>query len=284
MDGTAPGLLRAVGLLADGPVPWGRSVPASGPGVFVVELSAPRTTAPIELTRIGKWLERVETLRLDGARPSSRALAARIAAFWLPSQAVLYVGATPTSIPSRVRALRETPLGERRPHPGGHWLHVLKGLEHTRIWWAATDAVEEYEDALLGAFGEGVSASERAALPDSDVVLPFANLRTPTGVRKRTGLSGSILTEPAAPTPADARRPRSDGDAEGAHGEPPTRRSRSAPLGVQSAPKANPAQHSTERLQAHGRRRGTPPRRVADARRGPAARGHRADPGGQGAR
>jgi len=97
---------------------------------------------------------------------------ARIAAFWLPSQAVLYVGATPTSIPSRVRALRETPLGERRPHSGGHWLHVLKGLEHTRIWWAATDAVEEYEDALLGAFGEGVSATERAALPDSDVVLP----------------------------------------------------------------------------------------------------------------
>ena len=249
MDGTAPGLLRAVGLLADGPVPWGRSVPASGPGVFVVELSAPRTTAPIELTRIGKWLERVETLQLDGARPSSSALAARIAAFWLPSQAVLYVGATPTSIPSRVRALRETPLGERRPHPGGHWLHVLKGLEHTRIWWAATDAVEEYEDALLGACGEGVSASERAALPDSDVVLPFANLRTPTGVRKRTGLSGSILAEPAAPTPPTHVVHVPDGDAEGAHGEPPARRSRSTAARRPVAPKADTAQRSTERLQ-----------------------------------
>ena len=284
MDGTAPGLLRAVGLLADGPVPWGRSVPASGPGVFVVELSAPRTTAPIELTRIGKWLERVETLRLDGARPSSRALAARIAAFWLPSQAVLYVGATPTSIPSRVRALRETPLGERRPHPGGHWLHVLKGLEHTRIWWAATDAVEEYEDALLGAFGEGVSATERAALPDLDVVLPFANLRTPTGVRKRTGLSGSILTEPAAPTPPTHVVHVPDGDAEGAHGEPPARRSRSTAARRPVAPKADPAQRSDRTAAGHGRGRGTPPRRVADARRGPAARGHRADPVRKGAR
>ena len=249
MDGTAPGLLRAVGLLADGPVPWGRQVPASGPGVFVVELSAPRTVAPIELTRIGKWLERVETLRLDGARPSSRALAARLGAFWLPSQVVLYVGATSTSIPSRVRALRETPLGDRRPHPGGHWLHALKGIEHTRIWWASTDAVEEYEDALLGAFGEGVSASERAALPDTDVVLPFANLRTPTGVRKRTGLSGSILAEPVTPAPPTHFVQVPDGDAEGAHGEPPARRARSTPARRPVAPKAEPAQRPTERLQ-----------------------------------
>ena len=249
MDGTAPGLLRAVGLLADGPVPWGRPMPASGPGVFVVELSAPRATAPIELTKVGKWLEHVETLRLDGARPSSRALAARLAAFWLPSQAVLYVGAAPSSIPSRIRALRETPLGDRRPHSGGNWLHVLSGLERTRIWWAATDAVEEYEDALLGAFGEGVPATERAALPDTDVVLPFANLRTPTGVRKRTGLSGSVLAETAVPTPPMHVVEVPDGDAEGARGEPPARRARPAQARRAVAPKPEPAQRPTERLQ-----------------------------------
>ena len=249
MDGTAPGLLRAVGLLADGPVPWGRPVPASGPGVFVVELSTPRATAPIELIRVGKWLEHVETLRMDGARPSSRSLAARLAAFWLPSQAVLYVGATPSSIPTRVKALRETALGDRRPHPGGHWLHVLSGLERTRIWWAATDAVEEYEDALLGAFGDGVSATERAALPDSDVVLPFANLRTPTGVRKRTGLSGSILADTAAPAPPTHVVQVPDGDAEGARGEPPAKRSKAAPARRPVAPRVEPAQRPTERLQ-----------------------------------
>jgi transcription elongation factor GreA len=223
MDPSAPGLLRGVGLLADGPVPWGRPVPASGPGIFLVELPAPLATAPIELTRVGKWLERIDTLRLDGERPTSRALAARLAAFWLPSQVVLYVGATPTSIASRVRALRETELGERRPHPGGHWLHVLTVLDRARVWWAATDAVEEYEDALLAAFGDGVSAVERAALPDHDVVLPFANLRTPTGTRKQTGLTGSIRAEPVTASPPTHIVELPDGDADGARGERPAR-------------------------------------------------------------
>src|SRR6185503_18640753 len=87
---TAPGLLRSVGLLADGPAVWGRQLPAGGPGVFVIELPSPPATAPIELTRIGKWLERVPTLRLDGSEPTSRAVAARIAAFWIPSATVMY--------------------------------------------------------------------------------------------------------------------------------------------------------------------------------------------------
>jgi transcription elongation factor GreA len=228
MDPSAPGLLRTVGLLADGPVPWGRPIPASGAGVFLVELPSPRASAPIELTRVGKWLERLDTLRLDGERPTSRVLAARLAAFWLPSQVVLYVGATPTSIANRVRAIRETPLGERRPHPGGHWLHVLTGLERSRIWWAATNAVEEYEDALLSAFGEVVPLAEQAALPDTDVVLPFANLRTPTGARKRTGLTGSLRAEPATVAPPTHVVELPDGDADGARGEPPARKPRAA--------------------------------------------------------
>ena len=228
-DRSAPGLLRAVGLLPDGPVPWGRRIPTAGPGVFLVELPAPIPAAPIELTRVGKWIERVESMRLDDARPTSRQLASRLAAFWLPDQVVLYIGATPASIGGRVKALRETILGDRRPHSGGHWLHVLRGLETTRIWWASTDAVEEYEDALLGAFGEGVTEAERSALPDSEVVLPFANLRTPTGARKRTGLRGALLAEPVTAAPATRVVELPDGDAEGARGEPPARRPATAP-------------------------------------------------------
>jgi transcription elongation factor GreA len=257
MDPSAPGLLRAVGLLADGPVPWGRPVPAGRPGVFLVELPAPLPSAPLELTRVGKWLERVDSLRLDGARPTSRALAARLAAFWLPSQVVLYVGATPSSIGNRVRALRETPLGERRPHPGGHWLQALSGLERARIWWAPTDAVEEYEDALLTAFAEGVTAAERAALPDAEVVLPFANLRTPTGARKQTGVTGSIRAEPVVATPPTRVVQLPDGDADGAHGEPPTRRTRAAPrpsassrrTGAAVAPKVEAGGRTVEQVQ-----------------------------------
>src|SRR4029079_18473336 len=112
-------LLRGVGLLAGGPVVWGRPVPARRAGVFVVELSEPRATAPIELTRVGKWLERVPDLRLDGVHPTSRALAARIAAFWLPSARVLYVGSTNGSIGGRGRARSRTGLGQPPPPSGG---------------------------------------------------------------------------------------------------------------------------------------------------------------------
>ena len=253
MDRSAPGLLRAVGLLADGPVPWGRPVPAARSGVFLVELPAPVATAPIELTRVGKWLERVDSLRLDGERPTSRALAARLAAFWLASQVVLYVGATPNSIANRVRALRDTPLGERRPHSGGHWLQTLTGLERARIWWAATDAIEEYEDALLTAFADGVAAAERSVLPDTEVVLPFANLRTPTGARKRTGLTGSIRADPVTVALPTRVVQLPEGDADGARGEPPARKSRAAPKAASSrrtvAPKVDAAGRDMEQLQ-----------------------------------
>jgi len=219
---SAPGLLREVGLLPDGPLPWGRPVPGRSPGVFVVELPEPLPTAPIELTRVGKWLEHVPGLLMDGARPTSRALVTRLASFWLPSQTVLYVGATAATISGRLAAMGRTTLGDRRPYAGGHWLMTLRALPSARMWWAATEAIEEYEDALLAAFAATVPAPERAALRDPEVVLPFANLRRPTGERKASGLSGSLLpdpVEPAAPPTRVVVLP--DGDAEGARGEPP---------------------------------------------------------------
>jgi transcription elongation factor GreA len=217
-------LLRDVGLLPDGPVVWGRPVPARGAGVFVLELPAPRAHAPLELTRVGKWLERVPELQLDGRHPTSRALAARLDAFWIPSARVVFVGSTDGSIGGRIEAIRNTVLGERRPHPGGHWLHALSGLDGARVWWAQTDAAEEYEDALLSAFAETVPAAERDALPDRDVVLPWANLRTATGERKRTGLANSLqAADPVRRVPAGRVTEVPPGAAEGAGSFPASR-------------------------------------------------------------
>ena len=222
-DRTASGLLRTVGLLPDGPVVWGRSLPPAGAGVFIVELAEPRAAAPLELSRVGKWLEHVEGLRLDGERPTSRALAARLAAFWLPSAPVIYIGSTGTAISRRVASIVATRLGDRRPNSGGHWLHALAMPPGTRVWWTATKAVEEYEDALFTAFADGVPAAERAALHDQATVLPWANLRRPTGERKQTGLTGSLIPEPiAAPTPPTRVVQLPDGDADGVDGQPQT--------------------------------------------------------------
>lgn len=223
----ASGLFREVGLLPDGPVVWGRPVPARTAGVFVVELTAPLPRAPIELTRVGKWVERVPTLTLDGERPTSKAVATRMAGFWLPSQVVLYVGATTTSIGGRIAALQGTALGDRRPNPGGHWLHAFQPSVSMRVWWAGTDAPEEYEDALLGAFAAGVPSEEVAALPGGALVLPWANLRRPTGERRATGLTGSLLPDTReAPPPPTRVVVLPDGDADGARGEPPVRKAR----------------------------------------------------------
>jgi transcription elongation factor GreA len=229
-------LLRDVGLFVDGPMPWGRPVPARTAGVFVIEAPAPRATVPLELTTIGKWIERVPELRLDGERPSSRSLARRLGSFWLPGQVVLYVGSTSQAIGAKVAAIGRTPLGDRRPSPAGHWLHLLTTLSQTRVWWAATEAVEEYEDAVLAAFADAVPAEDRAALPDPSLVLPWANLRRPTGERRATGITDPLLPEAREPAPKPTFVTRlPDGDAEGTDGSPEPRRPR-RPVVAQPAP------------------------------------------------
>ena len=217
----APGLLRSVGLMADGPAVWGRPMRASGPGVFVVELPSPPATAPIELTRVGKWVERLPGMRIDGREATSRAVAARLAAFWIPSTTVLFIGSSAASVASRVAAIERTPLGDRRPYASAAWLRTITSLDRARVWWAATPAIEEYEDALFGAFAAAIPAEDRERLHDASVVLPWANLRSTSGERKAHGLTGFLVAEEAAP-PQPPRRvvDLPPGEADGASGLP----------------------------------------------------------------
>ena len=55
---------------------------------------------------------------------------------------------TAKSLSARVASLYATELGHARPHPGGHWLKTLREQPKLRLWWAETDAPEEYEDEL----------------------------------------------------------------------------------------------------------------------------------------
>jgi hypothetical protein len=198
-------LFRSVGLTPDGPARWGGTIRTAGPGVFLVEWPQPVERAPVDISAVGTWLARVETLRVDGERPTGKALAARLAAWWLPGETVVYVGSA-KALGRRIEAMAATPLGDARPNASGQWLKALRGFEAARLWWAATDAAEEYEDALLEAFAAAVPATATAALPDASLVLPFANRRRPGGRFRADGVAGSTA-EPAAPVATAAATP-----------------------------------------------------------------------------
>lgn len=185
--------------MADGPVQWGRPARHQAPGVFVMELTTPLPSPPLDLSLIGKWLERVPDLRLDGVRPVSKDLQLRLNRFWLPSQQVLFIGSSTGSVSGRIAGIVKTVPGDRKPAWSGLWLHFLRNLGDLRIWWTATDAPEEYEDALLDAFAAWVPAAERAALHAPDPVLPWGVLRAETGARKETGITNALIPEVKVP-------------------------------------------------------------------------------------
>jgi transcription elongation factor GreA len=259
-------LLRAVGLLADGPVRWGSPVPSRKPGVYLVELGAPLASAPLELTLVGQWLERLPGLRLDGAHPTSKVLSARLASFWWPDATVLFAGGAERSIGARVAGLLTHVPGDRQPHSEGQWLHLLRGLDRRgiRIWWAETDAPEEYLDALFDAFGEG-----RIAPPDRPagaLALPWANQRRPTGERQAHGITGAVLPEERrAPEPERRLVEVPAGDADGARPEErnsgTTRRAPSPPraAGPLRAPAIRGGQSTATRTSTRTAARSAPP-------------------------
>jgi len=153
---------------------------------------------------------------VDGARPTGKELAARLASFWIPGEPVIFASSTETSIGGRVAALYKHVPGDRRPHAEGQWLHVLFGLASARVWWAATDAPDEALDAFLSAFADGVAPAAIAGLRDTSVILPFATTRRPTGERKSHGITGAIAAaERVAASPPTRLTELPPGDAEG---------------------------------------------------------------------
>ena len=208
---SAVALLRSLDLMSDGPTRWGEQVRSRAPGVLLVEVAARLDTAPIDITAVKAWVERVPGLRLDGERPTPSQLAERLASFWLPQQTVVYVGRTTKALSARAASLFATPLGDRRPHAGGHWLWTLIERDQLRIWWAETPSPEEYEDGLFDAIASDLDPEATERLGAMGPILPWANLTAATGDPKRTGITGSLLAEgeagatPSRTTPAGAK-------------------------------------------------------------------------------
>ena len=196
---SAADLLRSIGLDVDGPVRWGTRPTSRVPGIFLVETPMPSDSCSLDIDEIRRWLERVPDLRMDGERPTQTTLAERMRQFWLPNQSLLYVGRTAKSLGARVGSLYATELGHARPHPGGHWLKTLREMKSLRLWWAETEAAEEYEDEIIAAFAAAVPAADRDRLPAGAPVLPWANLESPTGPTRDTGLADALLAVESTP-------------------------------------------------------------------------------------
>lgn len=188
-------IFKSCHLTLMGTVAWGEPVPTKKPGVYIVSLSSDPESirgaleeAPIDEDTLRTWLERVPQLELDGkACPKAVELAARLKSFWLPDENILYIGKA-TSLRTRVRQYYNTPLGDRRPHAGGHWLKTLSTLPASFVHFTEVDLAEEAESALLGAFVKSVSESTKAVLRDPSHPFPFANLEFPQGTRKAHGI------------------------------------------------------------------------------------------------
>ena len=190
---TGRDLLRDNGLPVEGPTLWGKPVSSSGPGVFIVELPAPQPKVSIDPNAIRDWLTRVPGLMLDGKHPTVAELQSRLASFWVPGQAILYIGSSQKSVAARLAGMYKTPLGERRPLSIGYWLKTLHALNKARIWWAPVSDPELYEDTLLAAFIRAAGTT------------PFAVLATPSGQRREHGIT-SAFHDDAAPAPARTTR------------------------------------------------------------------------------
>ena len=200
MTGTRAGaseVLRSLDLLVDGPARWGSNVNSRKAGVFIVELPGGAPTAPIDGTAVRRWIERVPELQLDGERPSPQELGRWLINLWLPDEPILYVGRSAKGIGARVAAMQATSLGDSQPYSGGHWLKALSVATDLRVWWAETDAHEEYEDAVLDTVARRSGG------------LPFANLARPGADPRTQGLTGSLrAADPAKKkVPTKAARP-----------------------------------------------------------------------------
>jgi len=194
MPSTISDLFRAADLQLGGAVKWGEPVGCNQPGVYIVSLSPDRgllANAPISQAAVKCWIARAPGLTLDGKRPTAQELASRLSEFWLPDEAVLYIGCTTRPLRKRVRQYYSHVLGNPRPHIGGQWIKTLSVLDCLTVFWAPTETPYPVEACALKAFVNGMSEKTRMCLRDPDRPFPFANLEYPRGNRKNHGIKRS---------------------------------------------------------------------------------------------
>ena len=185
----------------NGPVRWSVPINNGNPGVYIVSTSddpdanlGVMPNPAISIDKIDEWLRRVPAFELNGVRdPEAAGVAKHLAEFWLPDENILYIGMTTRKVQTRVREYYNTPLGNRRPHAGGHWIKTLTNLTRFNIYHAGCKFPKSKKDELLRYFISNVSEETKLHLKDPKHPFPFANLAYPHGTIKKHSISKSKL-------------------------------------------------------------------------------------------
>ena len=177
------------------------------PGVFVVELPAPAATPGLDLSLVGKWLERVPDLRLDGARPVSKDLQARLGRSGCRRSPCCSWSSTPGSVARTRRRDRE----DRPRRPEARLVRVLAPLPPDAGRPARVVGRDRRPRGVRGRADRRVRRRRarrraRRAARLVDRPMPWAVLRTPSGLRKPTGITNPLLPEVKAPEPPPVTR------------------------------------------------------------------------------
>jgi hypothetical protein len=194
MPTTVSEAFAAAGLTPEGVVRWNERPKVTGPGVYVVSLTksvqqtdATLPYAPLSPSQFDRWLSVCPDLTLYRVRPTAKQLQDQIQHFWIPDEAILYIGLA-GSLSGRLAGYYNTPIGAPRPHSGGYFLKLLSNINELWVHYASCSDPETAENKMLGRFCENVSDASRQVLADADHPFPFANLVLPRGTKKAHGL------------------------------------------------------------------------------------------------
>lgn len=181
------------GKTISGQVKWPDIVDCNEPGVYVVAITPVADKmlcydeAPISIELIERWINYVPNMTLNNLTPTTESLVQRLNGFWIPDETILYIGQTGAYLRERIHQYYNTPLGNPRPHRGGHWIKTLSNLEGLSIYWTTLEGETAYdlESRFLEYFIKNMSLKSRRNLFDPNNSLPLANLEFPKGPRKK---------------------------------------------------------------------------------------------------
>jgi hypothetical protein len=116
-------------------------------------------------------------------------------AYWLPDESIIYIGKA-TTLGPRLGQYYSTPLGDKRPHAGGHWIKTLSNLNALTVHYSEIEEghdPEQLERRMLVSFSKNVSAQSKALHPQPTLAIPFANLEIKGVGRRNHGIARGVL-------------------------------------------------------------------------------------------